>query len=146
MGGTNKTITIKKCSNCGKDVEIKHKKRLEAINTFCCKECESKYKKKQVVYNCKCSFCNKKIHVKPNLLEKYKTHFCSKECFSKYKKDYFKGENNHQYGLKGELNKSFKSNEKITNYGYKKIRALCHPFKDCDGFMLEHRLMQKNFY
>ena len=36
MGGTNKTITIKKCSNCGKDVEIKHKKRLEAINTFCC--------------------------------------------------------------------------------------------------------------
>ena len=77
MGGTNKTITIKKCSNCGKDVEIKHKKRLEAINTFCCKECESKYKKKQVVYNCKCSFCNKKIHVKPNLLEKYKTHFCS---------------------------------------------------------------------
>ena len=104
MGGTNKTITIKKCSNCGKDVEIKHKKRLEAINTFCCKECESKYKKKQVVYNCKCSFCNKKIHVKPNLLEKYKTHFCSKECFSKYKKDYFKGENNHQYGLKGELN------------------------------------------
>lgn len=55
------------------------------------------------------------------------------------------GKNNHQYGLKGRLNSSWKSDIKITNYGYRKIRSLKHPFKDCDGFVHEHRLVAEQF-
>lgn len=55
------------------------------------------------------------------------------------------GKNNHQYGLKGKLNASWKTNEKITHYGYRKIRVLDHPFRDCDDFVFEHRLVAERF-
>ena len=55
------------------------------------------------------------------------------------------GSNNHQYGLKGTLNSSWKTNEKTTHYGYKKIRVLDHPFRDCDDFVFEHRLTAEQF-
>ena len=55
------------------------------------------------------------------------------------------GENNHQYGLKGSLNASWKTNKKITHYGYRKIRVLDHPFRDCDDFVFEHRLIAEQF-
>ena len=46
--------------------------------------------------------------------------FCSRECLNKYKKTWFKGENNHQFGLKGPLNFSFKG-EEISNKNNKLI-------------------------
>jgi len=33
----------------------------------------------------------------------------------------------------------------MTNYGYIKIRCLEHPFKDCDGFVFEHRLVAEKY-
>jgi len=51
------------------------------------------------------------------------------------------GEGNHQYGLKGSLNKTWKSDTKITRYGYREIRDLTHPFTTKSGFVLEHRLV-----
>lgn len=55
------------------------------------------------------------------------------------------GENNSQYGLKGYLNPSWKSDERISSYGYKLIRRLDHPFANCDGFVFEHRLIAEEF-
>lgn len=150
MNKKGKLICIKKCSNCEKDVEIRHKERLNNENYFCSKECEKKFRKKQFeiiedYFNCQCPICNKKFHLKPYRLNKSKTHYCSKECHRLAKKEYMKGENNHQYGLKGSKNSSWKSNKKITNYGYIKIRCLDHPFKDCDGFVFEHRLVAEKY-
>lgn len=51
------------------------------------------------------------------------------------------GVKNHQFGLKGELNASFKSDFKISNYGYLMQRCLNHPFRDCDGFVRVHRMI-----
>ena len=134
------------CSNCGKEVIIYHNERLNnRINIFCSKKCEGEFRKNNSIKNCNCSFCGNPLHIKPSRLTKSKTHFCNKQCFAEYKKINFRGKNNHQYGLKGDLNKSFKSNEKITNYGYKKIRCLEHPFKDVDGFVFEHRLVAEKY-
>lgn len=35
--------------------------------------------------------------------------------------------------------------KKITSYGYVKIRKSEHPFKDCDGFVFEHRLVAEKY-
>lgn len=70
---------------------------------------------------------------------------CSRECLSKYRSIIFTGEKNHQYGLKGSKNASWKSDSKITNYDYRKIRVLNHPFRDCDGFVFEHRLVAEKY-
>lgn len=142
---TQRTIEIKKCNNCNKDIEIKYKGTSNNKNIFCSKKCEDEFKNKILINNCVCDYCGKEYHVKPSRLKMYKTHFCSMMCHALYKKEHFVGENNHQYGLKGELNSSFKSNEKITSYGYKKIRVLDHPFKDCDDFVFEHRLIAEKY-
>ena len=55
------------------------------------------------------------------------------------------GEGNHQFGLKGELNSSWKSNERISHYGYMLVRCLNHPFKNCDDFVFEHRLIAEKY-
>ena len=55
------------------------------------------------------------------------------------------GENNHQFGLKGSNNPTWKSDEKINRSGYRMIRVLDHPFKNCDGFVLEHRLVAEKY-
>ena len=56
-----------------------------------------------------------------------------------------KGENNHQFGLLGIKNSSWKSDERISFYGYKLIRCLNHPFVNCDGFVFEHRLVAEKY-
>ena len=67
------------------------------------------------------------------------------ECKKQYDSKKMKGEGNHQYGLKGKANASWKTDEKITNYGYRKIRVLDHPFRDCDDFVFEHRLVAEKY-
>ena len=151
MNKEGKLLSIKKCNNCGIDIEIRHKERLNRKNIFCSKKCEGQFKKKQSIienenyYNCICPICGKKFHLKPCRLKKSKNHYCNRECHRKAKMEYMKGNKNHQYGLKGNKNSSWKSDKKITNYGYIKIRCLEHPFRDCDGFVFEHRLIAEKF-
>ncbi len=57
----------------------------------------------------------------------------------------YAGEKNPNYGNKGSLNPIWKSDVKITNSGYRKIRCLNHPFADCDDFVMEHRLIAEKF-
>ncbi|MBP3914579.1 HNH endonuclease signature motif containing protein [Clostridium sp.] len=143
--GKTKIIMIRQCSNCGTNVEIRHKDRVNRTNIFCSKKCEGEFRRSNLSYNCKCSFCGKILHVKPSKLKLYKNHFCSMSCHANYKKTAFLKEGNHQYGLKGDLNSSWRSNTRITNYGYRKIRVLDHPFKDCDDFVFEHRLVAEKY-
>lgn len=144
----NKVICIKKCSNCGADVEICHKERLNRKNIFCSKKCEGEFRHKEAVLlhmqqYVECYICGKKFYVKPS--DKNIRHFCSKECEIIWRKEYYKGSGNPQYGIRGEDNASWKSDVKITNYGYRKIRVPDHPFKDCDGFVFEHRLIAEKY-
>ena len=143
--GQNKIIGIRVCSWCGENVEIRHKKRMNYKNIFCCKDCNSKYRESLLPLNTSCAYCGKMFHLKESKLNRYNKHYCSIECNKKDRAEYMLGEGNHQFGIKGELNSSWKSNERITTYGYRKIRCLEHPFKDCDGFVLEHRLVAEQY-
>lgn len=136
---------IKICSNCGNEVKIYHNSRLNHKDIFCSKKCEGEYRSKNVALNCKCDFCGKLFHKKPSHIPLSKTHFCCQKCFAEYKKINFCGENNHQYGLKGNKNSSFKSDERITTQGYKRIRVLDHPFRNKADFVFEHRLIAEKY-
>ena len=82
---------------------------------------------------------------KAQTVAKNKHTFCSYECAYEWKKISFRGENNHQYGLKGSKNASWKSDSKISVYGYRLIRCLDHPFRNCDDFVFEHRLIAEKY-
>lgn len=139
-----KPLAIKQCANCNCQVEIYHKKRLEAKKTFCSKKCHAEWKKKQNL-NCVCPICGRKFHAKPYYLKKNKVVCCSKKCSKIHRSQRMSGAGNPQYGLKGTLNASWKSDKRITNYGYRKIRVLEHPFRDADDMVLEHRLVAEKY-
>lgn len=94
-----------------------------------------------------CDFCNKSMTVKPSRLKRSKTVCCSLECSNKLRSITFKGENNHQFGLKGDLNASFKKelDRKINYYGYILIRGHNHPFSYQGGWYPEHRIVAEQF-
>ena len=91
------------CVVCGKKEKVPPS-RAKKYKT-CSMECLSEYFKAD--YNVECKLCSKPFHLKPSHILK-DGNFCSRECLAKYQSDNFKGENNHQYGLKGPLNSSFK--------------------------------------
>lgn len=137
-------LGIKKCAVCGKEIEIFHKVRLDKENVCCSVECMGKFMKSNDL-NCECPICHKKFHVKPYHKNKCKVNYCSRECFRLAKKEYMKGEGNHQYGLKGSLNASWKSDKRVSNLGYYKVRCLEHPYRDSDDYVLEHRLVAEQY-
>lgn len=112
-------------------------------NLFCSKDCEAQFR--TAPPNCICEICGKPIHRKNYQLKKNKHTYCSYDCAKEAKKALYKGEGNHQYGLKGSKNGSWKSDERISYYGYRLIRQLDHPFKNCDDFVFEHRLVAEKF-
>lgn len=57
-----------------------------------------------------------------------------------------KGNGNHQYGLRGELNDSWKGGKKLTRYGYITVQCIGHPFSVGKGdYVLEHRLVSEKY-
>lgn len=58
---------------------------------------------------CQCDWCGKTISMKRYSFLRAKHHYCSIECHANHKRITFRGENNHQYGLRGPLNSSFKN-------------------------------------
>lgn len=96
---------------------------------------------------CVCAVCGREIYKKPSRIKSNKMGIaCSLTCSAKLRQQFMKGENNHQYGLKGELNSSFKSSKRVTNYGYVKILVPGHPYADRDGRVLEHRFVVESNY
>ena len=96
-------------------------------------------------YNVVCCICGKPVHKKPYELSKNKNVYCSRKCFAKAKKEYMKGSGNHQYGLKGDKNASWKGGRKVSSYGYILIMKPDHPFANGDGNVFEHRLVAEQF-
>lgn len=143
MGGIGKLLGVRKCDNCGKDVEIHHKDRLNRKNIFCCKTCEGEYRKKHNPNYIPCPICGKLFYVKPHL--RTGNNCCSHECMGKLREYIYLGENNPNFGNRGSLNPIWKSDERILTYGYKKIRCQNHPFKCYDGFVFEHRLVAEKY-
>ena len=106
---------------------------------YCSKECRNKS-----LYgnnNCKCLVCEKQFHLKPFSI-KPNGNCCSRECLAKYKRETMSGSNNHQYGLKGDKNASFKG-DKICRKNVNLTDVLLykpqHPSCDASGRVLEHR-------
>lgn len=95
--------------------------------------------------NCKCEICGKMFHRKPSAIKKNKHQYCSYACHYKAKEQYMSGEKNHQYGLKGDKNSSWKSDRKLSRYGYIQVRALEHPFRDYADMVFEHRLVAEKY-
>ncbi len=139
-------MLIKKiCLNCGKEFEVPHWRKDTA--KYCCSECQHNSNKKEP--NCTCEICGKKFHLKPSQLKKSKHHCCSIECLNKLKSILYSGEGNHQYGLKGRLNSSFKGDEiSKRNNNLIEIRVYdpTHPYCDKDGRVLKHRLIVEENY
>ena len=96
-------------------------------------------------FNAECPVCNKKFHLKPSALKRFKTHYCSKECQNEARKEQMKGAGNHQYGIKGKNNASWKSDIKETRYGYIMVRDYEHPFSDKNGWVFEHRIVAERY-
>lgn len=136
---------ILKCDMCGDEFECKHRARLKYKHIFCSRDCNSKFIKAKSELNCQCKICGKKFHLKPSRIAKSNNNYCSIDCHKIAKQQYMKGDKNHQFGLLGKSNASWKSDEKISVYGYRLIRMLEHPFKNCDGFVFEHRLMAEKY-
>lgn len=138
------------CDWCSVEFECSPS-RWKKNNTHCCsKECmgallKSKRENDPDYLNCTCPVCGKKFHKKQFHVDKYNVICCSMKCSLEVRRDKMTGENNHQFGLKGEKNASWKSDEKINSYGYRLIRVLDHPFCNSDGFVFEHRLVAEKY-
>lgn len=143
MDDIHAPLSILKCANCGKDVPIYHKKRLSQKYVCCDRKCLSEYKKKQNPNYINCPICGELFYVKPSA--QTGNNCCSYKCSSKLRKILCLGENNPNFGNKGSLNPIWKSDERISYYGYKCIRRIEHPFRDSQDFVFEHRLVAEQY-
>lgn len=139
----NKNKLETECVICGKKEKVS-KSRAENYKT-CSMECSSIYKKSLVENNAICPVCKKSFHVKPYHLVKVESPCCSKECDREMKKIKMTGEGNHQYGLKGELNSTFKSEFQMNRYGYLRGYNYCHPLKSKCNYILIHRAIMEEY-
>ena len=126
------------CDYCNKEFQITPS-RLKNKNICCSKECAALLKKSFGI-NCECVICKKPLHRRPYELKRNKNTTCSVECLSKLKVEIYKGEGNHQYGLIGDLNSSYKTGKKISPYGYVLVLNSTHPF-NYNGYYPEHRII-----
>ena len=137
------------CIICGKkDYPVDTKK---FPKDFCSYKCYEEWQKWHKEPNCECAVCHRKMYLKPSRLKRVINGItCSKECANILKSEYMKGKNNHQYGLVGDKNTSFKGNEIISEFGY--ILEYCpdHPFphdKSVKGTrVFQHRLIIERNY
>lgn len=136
---------IKKiCKQCGKEFEVPDYRK---DAKYCCDEC--KHKALHGELNCTCEVCGKKFHLKPYAIKHSKHHTCSRECLNKLKSILYKGEGNHQYGLKGDKNASFKGEvilRKNNNLIERMVYKPDNPYADCTGRVKEHRLIVEQHY
>lgn len=133
------------CLICGKEFEVIPCR--EKTAKYCSTKCQNESLKGEL--NCTCEVCGKKFHRKQYQINKSKHNTCSKECCNKLRKTLYAGENNHQWGLKGPLNASFKGIEtKNKNNNVWDIKVYCpnHPHCDSRGRVSKHRLLVEEHY
>lgn len=98
-----------------------------------------------------CTQCGKHFFMKYSHKERYcknDRYFCSRGCFAEYKKIACKGSGNHQFGLRGKLNASFKSDiTQKKNNGVVDLHVYVenHPRANKNGRVLLHKyLVEQN--
>lgn len=130
------------CDFCGKEFYIYHKARLNAKHHTCSAECMGKLNSMLHTSNkYKCVNCGTTIIRKPS--DVVDAPCCSMACRGEYirKSGIYNGEKNPNYNNRGDKNPIWKSDRKVSPYGYYLIRVPDHPFANCDGFVFEHRLV-----
>lgn len=100
--------------------------------------------------NCICPICGKLFHVKPSELKKRKWEpCCSRECGAKLRHSKMQGKGNHQYGLRGANNSSYKGyiiprkNGPVVD---QLVLIPGHPFARSDGRVKLHRFIVEQNY
>lgn len=148
MSRLGKIICIKRCNLCGKDVEIRHKDRLNRKNIFCSKKCESEYKKLNNPNYISCANCGKLVYKKPREQNKSKTGMlcCSYKCLGEIRKIIYKGKKNPNYGNSGVHSPLHKSEKRLNSQGYI-LMALDyeHPFAIDKFWIREHRYLAEKY-
>lgn len=138
-------LITKTCLMCGKEFQVPHWRKDSA--KYCSVECRQSALHGEL--NCTCEVCGKRFHIKESQLNRYKHHTCSKKCMNELKRTLYSGIGNHQYGLKGDLNASFKGKEltKINN-DLVDIYVYCpdHPYANKNGRVVKHRLIVEQHY
>ena len=138
--GTHKPAYLCRC-DCGTERVISAKNVVSG-NSKSCGCARPKHLKEP---DTKCPICGKPLWVKPYKLKKAEHGICcSRACSNKYRSIWFSGNGNHQFGLKGEQNPTFKSktlyrkNHKLVE---KEIYAPNRIDADKTGRVPEHRLL-----
>lgn len=133
------------CRWCGKQDYPTHSSS-KFPRDFCSYGCYEHWRTWNEKPNCTCSVCGKEIYMKPSRLKRVKNGItCCKSCANALKSEYSMGEKNHQFGLIGEKNASYKEGNKFTTAGY--ILELCpnHPYPSDRSNktvrVLQHRLV-----
>lgn len=137
-------MITKICKQCGKEFSVPEYRK---DAKYCCNECAHKALHGDL--NCECEVCGKKFHLKPYALKNSKHHTCSRKCSNKLKSILYKGEGNHQYGLKGDKNSSFKGTiilRKNNGLIERMVYNPTHPYADRNGRIKEHRLLVEQNY
>lgn len=141
-------MVTKICKYCGKEFSVINCRANTA--KYCSRKCSDASKNAE--NNVICSVCGKEFHVKPFQINRYTRNlgiFCSRKCLNIAKKEAYCGKGNHQYGLKGALNSSFKGNEIIVrNNNINDILVYYpnHPYCNKNGRVKKHRLLVEENY
>lgn len=132
------------CLICGK-VEFVRPSRAKNYLT-CSIECQHAYlsNKFNQKISCQCAYCGKPLKVKPYKYHLTQNPCCSKECANQLKKEKYKGCSNHQFGLLGPLNASFKGKNVKSQNGRQVDIMVYSP--DCiesnkEGRVKKHRFL-----
>ena len=95
--------------------------------------------------NYKCVVCGNDMYVRPSAIKKSAGwgFTCSKSCGKENRSRHTIGIANHQYGIKGEDNASFKGDTKISRYGYVLKYCPNHTRANHAGYVYEHILVME---
>lgn len=105
----------KECLVCGRKFSVPNKRRNAKYCGIACRGIAARAKPNMV-----CSVCGKEFHSKQSHIDSCKGDLglcCSKVCQAEQMRIRMTGIGNHQYGLKGHLNASFKSGNTMKNNG-----------------------------
>ena len=140
---------ILNCVICDNEFKRSGKQALTAKT--CSRKCMGELYKAKA--NTECTNCGESFHIKKSQKERYNRNlgfFCSKDCLNMYKVNAYSGEGNHQYGLKGHLNSSFKG-DLIERKNHKNVDIYKYVGYEYEGnqkgrVTLHRYLVQENAY
>lgn len=132
------------CLICGK-TEFVQPSRAKNYLT-CSIACQHQYLSSKLNQKilCNCAYCGKPLKLKPYKYNLTQNPCCSKECANQLKKEKYKGCSNHQFGLRGPLNASFKTGD-LQDQNGKNIDIMVYspdcPESNKTGRVKKHRLL-----